>query len=54
MEKINDSRRSLIKFYGGKPQYLGGKLYKTGDRRVEYLGLVYEIQRLGIINLLIT
>ena len=29
---------ALIKFYGGKPQYLGGKLYKIGDKRVEYLG----------------
>lgn len=28
----------LIAYFGGKPQYSGGKLYKIGDMRVEYSG----------------
>ena len=28
----------LIKYFGGKPQWKGKKLYKIGELRVEYYG----------------
>ena len=34
----------LIKYYGGRPQWSGSKLYKIGDLRVEYSGdRVYRV-----------
>ena len=28
----------LIKYYGGRVEYSGGRLYRIGDNRVEYSG----------------
>ena len=28
----------VIKYFGGRPQYIGSKLYKIGDMRVDYIG----------------
>ena len=28
----------LVKYFGGKPQWNGNKLYKIGDMKVEYSG----------------
>lgn len=29
---------TLIRYYGGRPQYSGGRLYKIGDKMVQYSG----------------
>lgn len=36
---------ALIRYYGGRPQYSGGKLYKIGDRIVQYSG--GQLYRIG-------
>ena len=39
MEDINvTDEEVLIKYYGGKAQYNCGKLYKIGERRVDWCG----------------
>ena len=37
-EKIVSDEEILIRYFGGKPQWYGKKLYKIGDLRVEYYG----------------
>ena len=42
---------ALIKYYGGKEQYSGGKIYKVGGNSVTYSG--GKITKIGGVSLII-